>query len=82
LEFKIAQNFSLELNVRTFSSLLLSKKMDFSKKALSKYPKYTFVHATNTLKRVLNSESYSVEELFILKQERNSKSHIPFLSFK
>ncbi|ARN70391.1 hypothetical protein BST91_01340 [Nonlabens tegetincola] len=68
LEFYIAPNCCLQLNVKTFSCVLLSKQMDFSKKKLEEYPKYTFVHSTNTLKRVLPSESIKGENLYILKQ--------------
>ena len=82
LEFKITESLLLELNVRTFSSLLLSKKMDFSQKPLSKHAKYTFVHSTNTLKRILNSDNIPFENQYILKQENKNKSFIPFLDFK
>ncbi len=85
LEFKINNANSLELNVKTFSNVLLSKKMDFSKKKLRELPKYTFVHSTNSLKRVLNSESKN-ENQFILKQTSKNgsleKNNIPFLDFK
>jgi len=85
LEFKINKTLSLELNVRTFSNVLLSKKMDFSKKKFRDYAKYSFVHATNTLKRVLNSDE-KVENQFILKQTQKNgkleKNNIPFLDFK
>lgn len=86
LEFKINPSLSIELNVRTFSSLLLKSKMDFSKKSIAKYPKYTFVHSTQTLRRVLNSDTVPIDELYILKQTsskgREQKSLIPFLDFK
>ena len=85
LEFKINKTLSLELNVRTFSNVLLSKKMDFSKKKFRDYAKYTFVYATNTLKRVLNSDE-KTENHFILKQTQKNgkleKNNIPFLDFK
>lgn len=85
LEFYIAPNCCLQLNVKTFSSVLLSKQMDFSKKKLKEYPKYTFVHSTNTLKRVLPSESIKGENLFILKQTSKKgsleKNNIPFFDF-
>ncbi|CAL2083037.1 putative ATPase [Tenacibaculum dicentrarchi] len=85
LEFYIDPNCCLQLNVKTFSSVLLSKQMDFSKKKLKEYPKYTFVHSTNTLKRVLPSESIKGENLFILKQTSKKgsleKNNIPFFDF-
>lgn len=86
LELNISPDLSLQLSVKTFSSVLLSKQMDFSKKKFTEYPKYTFVHATGTLKRVLNSENIAGENQYILKQtSRNGiseKNNIPFLSFK
>ena len=82
LEFRISQSFLLELNVKTFTSLLLSKKMDFKNKSLSKYAKYTFVHSTKTLKRILGSDKITYENQYILKQESQNKSFIPFLEFK
>ncbi|WP_430409818.1 hypothetical protein [Kordia sp.] len=85
LEFYIDLNSCLQLNVRTFSSLLLSKSMDFSIKKISSYPKYTFVHSTKTLKRVLPSEKISIDSQYILKQTLKNgamqKSSIPFLDF-
>lgn len=85
LELNISPDLSLQLSVRTFSSVLLGKQMDFSKKKFNEYPKYTFVHATGTLKRVLNSENIAGENQYILKQtSRNGiseKNNIPFLSF-
>jgi hypothetical protein len=86
LELNISPDLSLQLNVRTFSSVLLSKQMDFSKKKFKEYPKYTFVHATGTLKRVLNSDNIAGENQYILKQtSRNGvseKNNIPYLIFK
>ncbi|WP_249981344.1 hypothetical protein [Polaribacter sp. Z022] len=85
LEFYIDPNCYLQLNVKTFSSVLLSKHMEFSKRKLKEYPKYTFVHSTNTLKRVLPSESIKGENLYILKQTSKKgsleKNNIPFLDF-
>lgn len=86
LELNISPDLSLQLNVKTFSSVLLSKQMDFSKKKFNEYPKYTFVHTTGTLRRVLNSDKLGGENQYILKQtSRNGvldKNNIPFLSFK
>lgn len=86
LELNISPDLSLQLNVRTFSSVFLSKQMDFSKKKFNEYPKYTFVHVTGTLKRVLNSDNIAGENQYILKQtSRNGvseKNNISFLSFK
>lgn len=85
VEFYIDPNCCLQLNVKTFSSVLLSKQMEFSKKKLKEYPKYTFVHSTNTLRRVLSTENIKAENLFILKQTSkkgiSEKSNIPFLGF-
>jgi hypothetical protein len=86
LELNISPDLSLQLNVRTFSSVLLSKQMDFSKKKFNEYPKYTFVHATGTLKRVLNSDDIAGENQYIHKQtSRNGvseKNNITYLIFK
>ena len=86
LELKITPSLKVDLNVRTFSSLLLKAKMDFTKRSIAKYPKYTFAHSTQTLKRVLDSDNVSFEDLYILKQTSNKgreqKSIIPFLDFK
>ncbi|WP_157559982.1 hypothetical protein U8527_08615 [Kordia algicida OT-1] len=85
LEFYIDPNSCLQLNVKTFSNLLLNKSMDFSKKKMSAYPKYTFVHSTNTLRRILPSEKVSIDNQYILKQSIKKgtieKSNIPFLDF-
>ncbi|WP_452218393.1 hypothetical protein [Lacinutrix undariae] len=85
LEFKINNEISLELNVKTFSNVLLSKKMDFSKKKFKEFPKYTFIYSTNSLKRILSSDS-SNENQFILKQTSKNgileKNNITFLDFK
>lgn len=85
LEFKISQALFLQMNVRTFSSLLLKGQMDFSKKKLSNYPKYTLVHSKNALRRVNRSENVAFEELYILKQtgrlESQKRNSIPFLDF-
>ncbi|QSS96117.1 hypothetical protein [Psychroflexus sp. ALD_RP9] len=85
LDFYIDPNCCLQLNVKTFSSVLLSKQMEFSKKKLKEYPKYTFVHSTNTLRRVLSTEKVKADNLFILKQTSKKgtleKSNIPFLDF-
>lgn len=86
IELYVAPNCSLQLNVKTFSSILLNKKMDFSNKKIQEYPKYTFVHSTNTLKRVLPSEKISSDNIFILKQTlkngRLEKNFVSFLNFK
>lgn len=85
LEFRINKDISLELNVKTFSNTLLYKKMNFSKKKFKEYPKYTFVYSTNSLKRVLTSDSKN-ENKYILKQTSKKgileKNNIPFLDFK
>lgn len=84
IELYVSPDCSLELNVKTFSSTLLKKKMHFSNKN-KKYPEYTFVHSTNTLKRVLHSENIPSENKFILKQTLKNgkleKSSVPFLNF-
>ncbi len=85
LEFHINTNCCLQLNVKTFSSVLLKKKIDFSKKKFSSYPRYTFVNSTGTLRRVLSTEKVEAENEFILRQPFKNgvleKNNIPFLDF-
>lgn len=82
IQIRINAQSQIELNVKTFSNLLLSKKLRFTKeKPHNKYPKYTFSHATQTLKRIINDEVNSANEVFINKQEPNKKSTIPFINF-
>lgn len=82
VQIRINTQSQIELNVKTFSNLLLSKKLRFTKeKPLYKYPKYTFSYATQTLKRIINDKANSSNEVFINKQEPNKKSTIPFINF-
>jgi len=82
IQIKISAQSQIELNVKTFSNLLLSKKLGFTKeKPLSRYPKYTFSYSTQTLKRIVNSDVISTCAVFINKQEPNKKSTIPFINF-
>lgn len=82
LQIKINKNQELELNVKTFSSLYLYEQLGFTAKSpIAKYPKYTFSHSTNTLRRILTDENIGSIKTFIIKQEPNKKSTIPFINF-
>jgi len=81
IEVKIDKNFELELGTRTFTSLLLLKKLKFHKKSLKNYAKYTYVHATKSMRRILNNESFDAKDVFIIKQEQGKKTVIPFMDF-
>lgn len=86
LELNITSDLSLQLNVKTFSNILLRRQMEFSKRKFNEYPKYTFVHSSGALKRILKSDNIQNDNQYILKQtSRNgilTKSIIPFLNFK
>jgi hypothetical protein len=82
LQFKINHNLDLELNVKTFTSLDYKNKLAFTKKMpIHKYPKYTLSTATNTLRRKLPNENEDNLKIFIIKQFKNKKNIIPFVSF-
>ena len=81
IEFKVHSNLSLELRTTTFTSLLLKSKLDFSRKPLHKYAKYTYSHATKSMRRIMEDESLVAKDVFIIKQEPSKKTIIPFLDF-
>lgn len=81
IEVKINKNFMLELRTRTFTSLLLLSRLKFDKKPLKNYAKYTYVHATKSMRRILNNEEIEAKDIFILKQEPGKKNIIPFIDF-
>ncbi len=86
LELNISRDLFFQLDVKTFSCILLQKQMVFGNRKINEYPKYTFVHSTKTLRRVLNSEKLNGENQYILKQTSKrgklEKSNIPFLNFQ
>lgn len=81
IEFKVHRDLKLELRTTTFTSLLLKSKLVFDKKPLSKYAKYTYVHATKSMRRILQSESFEAKDVFVIKQEPSKKTVIPFMDF-
>lgn len=81
IEIKVHNDLRLELLTRTFTSLLLKSKLDFFKKPLQKYAKYTYSHATKSMRRIMENENLDAKDVFIIKQEPRKKSIIPFLDF-
>jgi len=78
LEIRVNSNDRMTLAVRTFSSVLLKKKMAFTKKKFEDYPQYVF-SAKQTLRRKLKND---VSEAFILRQTENVKTEIPFMDMQ
>ena len=81
LEFKVQRDLSLDIRTTTFSSLLLKSKLDFSKKPLTKYAKYSYTYATQSMRRILDDEKLEAKDVFIIKQEPGKKIVIPFMDF-
>ncbi|QIE59300.1 hypothetical protein G5B37_06900 [Rasiella rasia] len=81
IEFKVHSDLNLELRITTFTSLLLKTKLDFSRKSLHKYAKYTYSHATKSMRRIIDGENFDAKDVFIIKQEPRKKTVIPFLDF-
>ena len=70
LELKINSDNKLIINVRTFTSGALRKKITFGKKKYKDYPKY-ILSSKNTLRRKLNDDNEKEE--FILRQTDDRK---------
>lgn len=81
IEFKVHSDLNIELRTTTFTSLLLKTKLDFSRKPLHKYAKYTYSHATKSMRRIIDGENLDAKDVFIIKQEPRKKTIIPFLDF-
>lgn len=77
LEIRII-NENLNLNVRTFSSTILRKKITFRKKKFEEYPRYSFA-TKNMLKRIFEIDN---SPSFILRQTDGDKTDIPFLNIQ
>ena len=77
MEFRITRDCYIEMNVRTFTSERLKKKISFTKRKFEEYPKY-IISKDNTLCRRLSD---SAEPGFIMRQIDGTKSEIPFLDF-
>lgn len=78
LEVRIDSNMCLHLDVRTFTSEKLRKKMTFKRKKFEDYPKYIF-SAKKTLRRKLSTDA---EPSFILRQLDGTKTEISFLNLQ
>ncbi len=78
MEFRITKDCCIEMNVRTFTSERLRKKITFTKRKFEDYPKYV-VSKDNTLRRRLSEDT---EPGFIMRQIDGTKSEIPFLNLQ
>ena len=78
MEFRVARDYCLEMNVRTFTSERLKKKISFTKRKFEDYPKYV-VSKDNSLRRRLSDDT---EQGFIMRRIDGTKSEIPFLDFQ
>lgn len=76
LEVRVDENVVLHLDVHTFTSELLKKKIEFKKKKYDAYPKYVLSN-NKTLRRKLSGEEGNE---YIMRQTRNCKREIPFLN--
>ena len=81
LKIRIDRALQLQLEVKTFSSLVLIKKLNLTK-PIKEYSKYSISHSTQKLRRVLPNEKLPASDVFIEKQEFGKKTSIPFLSFE
>ncbi|OUS11654.1 hypothetical protein A9Q93_11080 [Nonlabens dokdonensis] len=81
VEVKINKDLQLQLRTTTFTSLLLLSRLKFERKQLKDYAKYTYVHATKSMRRILKSENLDAKDVFIIKQEQGKKTVTPFMDF-
>lgn len=79
LELKVRSGMILTFDVRTFTSVLLKKYIDFSKKKFEEYSQYVQCGKYCTLTRKLSD---STEPSFILRQIKNEKYSYKFLSIQ
>lgn len=78
LDIKVTNDCVLTMEVRTFSSVLLKKKITFKKKKFEEYPQYVF-SARNTLRRRLADD---IELGYIMRQIDGVKLEIEFLNLQ
>lgn len=78
LDIRIAPECTLTMDVHTFSSVLLKKKITFKKKKIEEYPQYVF-SARNTLRRKVANDT---ETGYIMRQIDGGKTEIPFLDLQ
>ena len=81
IKIRIDKRLQMQLEVKTFSSLLLIKKLSLNKH-INDYSKYTISHSSQKLRRILPTEKLSASQVFIEKQEVGKKTIIPFFSFE
>lgn len=81
IKIRVDSALQLQLEVKTFSSLVLLKKLNLTK-SINEYSKYSISHSTQKLRRVLPNEKLPASDVFIEKQELGKKTSIPFLSFE
>lgn len=77
LELSLTPECRLQLNVRTFTSVLLKHQMTFKKKKFEDYPRYVLSTTHNTLRRKLKEDEAPV---FIQRQVDGKKTNIDFLN--
>lgn len=75
LEISINSDDRMLLSVRTFSSELLRKSIDFKKKKFEEYPKY-ILSAHYTLRRKLATDNQTG---YLMRQTRNEKKEVKFM---
>lgn len=78
LDIKVTKDFALAMEIHTFTSVLLKKKITFRKKKFEEYPQYVF-SARNTLRRKLVDDT---EPGYIMRQIDGGKTEIPFLNLE
>ena len=80
VEVRVDNNCCVQLPVRTFTSELLQKKIEFKKgRTFSSYPMYV-VTANGSLKRVYKKEKDQLT--YINRQEKGKKSTVDFFNFR
>ena len=82
LRVRVSEEMGLNLDVTTFTNLTLQNRLKFKKKKLPEYARYTFLPSKLTMRRILPSEKISKANTYIIKQEPNKKSVIPFFNFE
>lgn len=78
LDVRVTTDCTLTMDVHTFSSVLLKKKITFKKRKFEEYPQYIF-SARNTLRRKLADDT---EAGYIMRQIDGGKTEIGFLDLK
>lgn len=79
IEFHLSKAMTLEMNLRTFTSLKYKDYLKFDKKKIHEYPRY-IISEDNSLRRKTKDDN--AVDGFIIKQFSNRKSTIPFLNVR